>query len=136
MENFDKIIKAEYKEPAELDKLLQEHLHLSLQDCHQALSESLSNRAEELLEDMMNLAPYGDYDKLTEDPVEMVKFLKEEASKPENWKVQFVDVRKQDDQLLECVFFNTAIDQGESLKGFLFIGLSGKIRHCFAQFHS
>lgn len=136
MDNFDVITTAQIKEPADIDKLLQEHLHISLQDCYQALSESLKNRAEELLIDMINLAPYGDYNALMEEPQEMLTFLIEEAAKPENWEVQFVDVKKQDDQLLEVMCFNSSIDDGDILKGFLFIGLTGKIRHCFPQIHN
>jgi hypothetical protein len=136
MKDFDLITKTETKSPEDIDKLLQEHLHISLQDCYESLSESLKNRAEELLPEMFNLAPYGDYNAMMEEPQDMLQFLIEEAAQPKNWVVQFLDVRKQDDQLLELMAYNTAVDDGDILKGFVFIGLSGTIRHAFAQIHN
>jgi len=136
IENFDKIISAETGGPEVMDKLLKEHLNIGLSDCTQALSNSLSERAEELLEDIMNLAPYGDYDKLTEDPQVMLSFLKEESCKQENWIIDFVEVEKKGDKLLKLTFLNKSVDDGDILKGFVFLGLSGVIRHAFTQVHS
>ena len=136
-ENFEKVLNSEENKGNEaVDKLLQEHLHISLAECAQALSNSLAERAEEVLEDMVNIAPYGDYSQLTDDPQLMLKFLKEESVKPENWELQFMDVKKKDDKILEMVFFNKSVDDGYILKGFIFLGLSGKIRHSFCQAHS
>ena len=135
VESFKEILAGEYKEIEELDKVFQEKLNLSFADCTQALCDSLKQRAEELTEDLPSVAPYGDYGKLTEDPAVITKFLQDEASKPENWKIEFVEVKKANDQLMEMVFSNKAIDDGDVLKGFVFVGLSGKIRHAFAQVH-
>jgi len=136
-ENFEKVLSSKEGDGMEaVDKLLQEHLHISLAECTQALSNSLAERAEELLPDLFNLAPYGDYEKFTEDEVIILQFLKEEAVKPENWELQFMEVKKKDDQLLEMIFFNKAVDDGDILKGFVFLGLSGVIRHAFTQVHS
>jgi hypothetical protein len=134
-ENFEKIIK-NWKKEEELEKVMQEELHIGLSDCQKALSVALSERASELVEDMPNMAPNGDYEKLTEDPEVMLKFLQEEAYKPENWIIDYVEVKKKDDQLLLITFNNKVVDDGEILKGFVFIGLSGVIRHAFAQIHS
>lgn len=135
-ENFKKVLNEEAEGPEAIDKLLQEHLHISLAECAQALSNSLAERAEELLPDLLNLAPYGNYEKLTDDETIMLKFLKEEAVKLENWELQFMDVKKKDDKILEMVFFNKSVDDGDLLKGFIFLGLSGKIRHAFCQVNS
>ena len=83
--------------------------------------------------EMTTLAPNGEYDKLMEEPEAILEFLRREAAKPENWVLEFVEVRKEKDQLMELVFFNKAVDDGDSLKGFVFVGLSGKIRHAFPQ---
>jgi len=101
-----------------------------------ALSDSLLERIEELAEELMNIAPYGDYSKLMEEKDGITKFLQDEASKPENWKIQFIEAKKEKDQLIEFVFFNKSVDDGDILKGFVFVGLSGKIRHAFAQVNS
>jgi hypothetical protein len=118
-----------------LDKALKDNLEIGLADCAQALSTSLSERYEELLDDIINLSPYGDYDKITEDKEVITKFIKEEAVKPENWRIQFIE-EKEKGKLLELVFFNKSIDDGDLLKGFVFLGLSGKIRHVFTQIHT
>jgi len=123
------------KNTEDMDKILRDNLGIGCTECAQALSENLLTKLEECLEDLPNMAPYGDYDKLTEDPQVILTFLKEEASKPENWKLQFVD-REEKSQLLKLMFFNMAVDDGDILKGFVFIGLSGKIRHAFAQVQS
>ncbi len=134
-DNFEKIIK-NWKKEDELEKVMQEELHIGLADCQKALSAALSERASEIVEDMPNMAPNGDYEKLTEDPEVMLKFLQEEAYKAENWVIDYVEVKKKDDQLLLIAFNNKVVDDGEILKGFVFIGLSGAIRHAFAQVHS
>lgn len=119
----------------EMDETLRKHLGIGFAECAQVLSDAVAERAEELVEDMLNMAPYGDYDKITEDKAVMLAFLKEEATKPENWEIQFMDAKK-DSQLMELVFFNKSVDDGDILKGFVFIGLSGKIRHAFPQVSS
>ncbi len=136
VESFKDLLPEEAKTPEEIDKVLQEKLGIGLSEMSKALSDSVLERAEEFAEELMNIAPYGDYSKLTEDPEVIIKFLKEEASKPENWKIQFIEAKKEKDQLIEFVFFNKAVDDGDILKGFVFVGLSGKIRHAFAQVNS
>jgi hypothetical protein len=136
VENFKEISFEECKEPEDFDKILREKLGIGFTECSQALCESLQDRAQEVAEDLPSMAPYGDYGKLSEDPEVITKFLRDEASKPENWKIEFIEVRKANDQLMELIFVNKAVDDGDVLKGFVFIGLSGKIRHAFAQVHA
>ena len=112
---------------------LQEKLGLALQDCKEALSNSLLIRAEEVVTDLPSCAPYGDYAKLMEDPEVIQKFLEDEASKVENWEIVFFYARKEQDKVAEFVFYNKAVDDGDILKGYVYVGLSGKIRHAFCQ---
>jgi len=132
VDNFKEININDIKDTEDIDKVLQEKIGLSLADCAQALSTSLTSRASEVVVDMINLAPYGKYDQLTEDKEVMAKFLIEEASKPEHWKLQYLNYKK-DGKLMEMVFFNSSVDDGDILKGFVFVGVSGKIRHSFCQ---
>jgi hypothetical protein len=120
------------KTPEEIEKVVQDNLGISFAECGQVLSQSLLERAEELVGEL-NIAPYGDYAKVTEDPEQILSFLKEEAVKPENWKISWIDIKG---ELMELMFDNQAVDDGDILKGFVFIGLSGKIRHAFAQVHA
>jgi hypothetical protein len=135
-DSFKHIPFGDAKKTEEIDALLQEHLKISLNDCHEALSNSLQKRAEEMAAELTSLAPYGDYGKLTEDPEIITTFLREEATKLDNWKIEFLEVKSDKDQLMELVFHNKAVDDGDILKGFVFIGLSGKIRHAFPQINS
>jgi len=136
VESFKDLLPEEVKTPEEIDKVLQEKLGIGLSEMARALSDSLLERIEELAEELMNIAPYGDYSKLMEEKDGITKFLQDEASKPENWKIQFIEAKKEKDQLIEFVFFNKSVDDGDILKGFVFVGLSGKIRHAFAQVNS
>jgi len=121
------------KAPEDVDKAIKEHIGIGFAECAQALSNSLAERAEELLEDIVNVAPYGNYEKVMEDQGEILAFLKEESVKTENWGINFIEVKSA--QLMELVFTNKSVDDGDILKGFVFVGLSGKIRHAFCQVH-
>jgi hypothetical protein len=133
LEPFKKILNTEIKEISEFDQLLKDNLNLSLSDCQAALEQSLSTRAGEVAADLPNLAPFGDYSKMTEDPIEIERFLREEASKSQHWEIYFAELRKKDGELLELIFSNKAADDGELVKGYVFVGVSGKIRHAFCQ---
>lgn len=131
--SFKDIPLDEAKKPEDIDKVLQEHLNVSLAQCAEALSVSLQDRAEEFVEELVTVAPHGDYGKLIEGSEAILKFLKEEAYKPENWVLELLGVRSEKDQLVELIFLNKAVDDGDMLKGYVFIGLSGTIRHAFPQ---
>ncbi|HEY5267546.1 MAG TPA: hypothetical protein VII94_00200 [Candidatus Saccharimonadales bacterium] len=133
IESFKEITAAEVKDTADLDRLLQEKVGVSFLDCAKALEASLQDRAAELAPDFPNIAPNGDYSVLIEDQEAITTFLRDVAAKAENWHWEMMEIKSEKDQLLEMVFFNTAVDDGDFLKGFVFLGLSGKIRHAFAQ---
>ncbi len=135
VESFKEIPFDEAKGVEDIDKLLQQHLNISVRECAEALSAALKERAEEFVEELTTVAPYGAYDKLMEDPEAIATFLREDASKPENWTLEFLEYKKEKDQLIELIFSNEAVDDGDNLKGFVFVGLSGKIRHAFPQVH-
>lgn len=135
VEDFKEISFENLKELEEIDGVLRENLGIGFAECTKALCDSLLERAEEVVEDLPSVAPHGDYSKLLEEPESIAKFLREEAAKPENWKFEMLEVRKAKDQLMELIFVSTAVDDGDILKGFVFVGLSGKIRHAFVQVH-
>ena len=133
IESFKELTFEGCKTEADADARLQEKLGLTLKECQEALSNSLLIRAEEVVPDLPSCAPYGNWDKLMEDPADIQKFLEEEAFKPENWEIIFFYARKEQDKLAEFVFYNKAVDSGDVLKGYVYVGLSGKIRHAFCQ---
>jgi len=120
----------------QLDQKIREKLGIGFSEMTEALCLSVKERAVELVEEIANIAPNGDYGKLIEDKDLMAKFLQEEAAKPENWIIQFIETKKKDSGLIEFVFFNKTVDDGDIFKGFVFVGKSGKIRHAFAQIQS
>lgn len=126
----------EAKEPEDFDKILREHTGTGFAELRATLTTSLKERVEEIAEDLPYVSPYGDYSKMMEDRDLIREFLLNEAAKDENWDFHFLEMRKKTDTLMELCFFNKAVDDGDSLKGFIFLGLSGKIRHAFPQVNS
>lgn len=117
----------------QITALLQEKLGVSVEQMTTALSEWMVAHAEEMTLDIPNIAPHGQYDKILENNDDMANFLKTEAHKPENWKMFSLGRTKDKPPMLEVIFINTAVDDGETMHGYVFLGLSGKIRHAFAQ---
>jgi hypothetical protein len=126
----------EAKCPEDFDRILRERTGAGLSECATALTAALKERADEMLEELPYVSPHGDYGKMMEDKDLIRTFLLDEAAKDENWEFQYLEVRKTKDTLMELVFFNKAVDDGDTLKGFVFLGFSGKIRHCFPQVNS
>lgn len=120
----------------QFDQKLKEKLGIGIAECAEALNKSIMEKADELVIELPNIAPSGDYGKLIEDKEGMSSFLKEESIKPGSWVLQFLEVKNKDSGLIELVFFNKTVDDGDILKGFVFVGKSGKIRHAFVQIHS
>jgi len=102
----------------------------------EALSNSLIARAEEITLDIPNIAPYGDYDKLIENNDEITEFLKTEAHKPNNWESYGFSCKDMltDKALVLFHFWNTSVDQGDTLEGTVFVSKYGKIKHVFPQY--
>lgn len=132
-EAFKIVLNSKSENEEEFNKILQDNLKVSLEDCVVQLNSFLRDRSQDVLKDMFNLAPYGDYSKYTEDLGVILNFLQNEAAQAKNWKVNFSLLRKKDDELIELIFNNIAVDDGDILQGYVFIGLSGKIRHAFVQ---
>ena len=74
----------------------------------------------------------GNYEKLIEDNEGMAEFLKTEGHKPEHWELHYISCGE-NDALIQFMFMNKAIDQGDTFKGLVYVSKSGKIRHAFAQ---
>jgi len=135
-EEFDvnKFFGFEEKEtPETLIKKVEDKFGLPILQMQEALSKSVVERAEELTLDFPNIAPKGDYENLLENNDSMTSFLKEEGHKPEHWKLMGISVSEYKKDLLSFSFFNQAVDDGNSLEGFVFTSQTGKIKHAFAQ---
>ena len=116
-----------------INAVLQEKMNIDLNSLKNSLSQSVKNRAEELALDLPNIAPYNDYGKLLEDNDSMATFLKDEAAKPENWLLTFIQEDNKNKTLIKFSFANKSVDDGHVLEGLVFVNKSGVIRHAFAQ---
>lgn len=124
-------IKSDHKEE-DIDKIIQEKMNVSILNLKQAIFAQLIEYSEKISEDIVNIIPFGDYDKLIEEPKDIVRFLREESIKPEYWDLSYIE--DVDGGILKFVFYCNMVDEGNTLKGFTFISKDGKIKHVFAQY--
>lgn len=117
----------------QVDKTLKEKMDLSLEILTEQVCNSIKNRAEEVALDLPNIAPYGDFGAMLEDNDSMATFLKNEASKPENWKLTKIQMDGKDSNLVKFVLLCSAVDDGDVLMGLVFTNKSGIVRHAFCQ---
>lgn len=132
IENAKELNFSDVKNEEDVDKILMEKTGTGIATCKEALFKSVSTRANEIVSGVANIAPYGNYDTLLEDEGKMSEFVQTEAAKIENWHLEFVSAKEQD-KVIELMFFNKAVDEGDVMKGFVYLGFSGKVRHSFAQ---
>lgn len=117
----------------DVDKKIQEKLGITVLEMQEKLSAYVKENAEELTHEFVNIAPLGKYDELLEDNDSMADFLKSEAHKPEHWLLYSIRQNESNQALISFDFKNAAVDEGQSMEGFVFVSKSGKIRHAFAQ---
>ena len=110
---------------------IQEKLGLSVDDLKSAISKWMETHAEELSLNFLTVAPHGDYGKMMEDNDSMAEFFRKDGADPQYWKL--VGGRTESENMFQFSFSCQAVDEGESLHGFVYVGKSGKIRHVFAQ---
>lgn len=133
IEKFEDLgLTSEDNEEEKIDKKIQEKLNISLSDMKIALSEAIKKTADDIVVDIINIIPFGDYEKILEDKKDMSKFLIDEASKPEYWKLDHIKWTLESG-LLKFLFACDAVDDGDSFQGIVFVSKNGRIRHAFAQ---
>jgi hypothetical protein len=117
----------------EIYKKIQDGLGISVYDMRAALSKYVVDKAEELAKDFVNIIPFGDYDRIIEDYKPIVAFLRDHASKEDNWELYSATLCETNNTLISFYFKNLSVDDGEALSGFVYVSFSGKIKHTFAQ---
>jgi hypothetical protein len=115
------------------DLKIEEKLGIKLSQMQGLLSEFVLTNAEELTLELPNLSPMGDYGKMIEDNDGMTEFLKAEGHKAEHWKLFQIEQSPINKSLLSFSFNNMAVDDGNTLIGFVYASKSGKIRHSFVK---
>lgn len=131
IEKFEDLEIGEEDEEDAVAIKVKDKLGLSLEEMKNALKVFLLSNADRMAEDMMNIAPYGDYGELIEDKAPMSKFLQEDVSKIENWKLNYIKSGK--DSNISFIFLSSAVDDGDVFRGFVVVSFSGKILHTFCQ---
>lgn len=126
----------QYEDQESVAKKIEDKMGIAVQAMRNSLSQWVLEHAEELSLDFVNIAPLGDYEKLIEDNDGMAEFLKTEAHKPEHWLLYGIRVSDVNRALISFVFMNSAVDDGDVLKGLVFTNKTGVIRHCFATVES
>lgn len=133
IEDFKELSFSEKDKIEDVDNMIKEKIGFSFSEMKQMISSYVNEKAEELSLDMINIIPYGQYDKIIEDNDNMAKFLKEEASKVENWEIYSFMENSSNKNLIQFIFNNKSIDDGDTLRGHVFISKSGVVRHVFAE---
>lgn len=118
---------------SEVEAKIKEKLGVEFSAMKEALSTFVKEKAEELSLEFNNIAPYGDYGELLEDNEKMVNFLKEEASLTKNWEISHFMQSDVDPSLLQFIFNNSSVDDGNSFQGHVFVSKNGKIKHAFVR---
>ena len=116
-----------------LEDKIKSKLGLSLPDMVSSLNKFIKDNLLEVCDDFVNIIPYGDYGNLIEDKESMAAFLVEEASKTDNWKLFYIVPSDSNPELIQFVFNNLSVDEGDVFQGHVFVSKSGKIRHSFTQ---
>jgi hypothetical protein len=119
----------------DLDQILQEKLGVSLSAMTSVLQQYTQEHAEELASNFFVIVPNGDYGCLLEDQVKIASFIREEASSPHNWIPGLLSVYddKKQAPMLKVAFLNKAVDDGNSMIGYVFVSFSGNILHSFVH---
>jgi hypothetical protein len=115
-----------------VNSIIKENLGLDVNEIKQVLCNNVKERAQELAVDLPNLAPYNDYSKMLENNDDMTQFIQTDVSKVENWILYQIEDDLKNNKLLKFTFKSTAVDDGETVSGLVFISKAGKIRHAFA----
>lgn len=116
-----------------IDEKIKDKLGLSLFDLKSKICESLLKKVEKISSEFTTIAPHGDYGKMLEGQEYIAEFLKSEASKPEFWALEYIMLSDVYANIIEFVFDCSAIDDGDALKGYIYVTFSGKIKHAFAS---
>lgn len=121
------------KKMEHLKNSLRDMLGITLEQITQALCDAIKERGDELALDFVSVAPYDDYGKLLDETPAIAEFLKLEASKPDNWNLKFIEDVQNNIKLLKFKFLSSAVDDGKSLAGFVFVSKAGQVVHAFGQ---
>jgi hypothetical protein len=132
IENFSDLGLGAETKKEDISSIIQEVLGITIEDLTNKLSANVAANAAKLAEQIINIAPHNNYAKLLETDVDKANFLQTEAHKSEYWDLREIKASDKIDNLLVFTFMNTAVDDGASLKGCVYVTFTGKIKYAFA----
>jgi len=114
------------------DRQIQEKLYVSLDNMKNEIINWVRDNTMSLAEQFKYVVAFGDYDRFFDEKQLIQGFFAEEASKIENWIISGakLDLKL---NLIKFAFSCKAIDEGDSLKGYVYVSENGKVKHAFAQ---
>lgn len=115
--------------------IIEEKLGVKFSELTAPLNEYLKEHAESIAGNFLVMTPFENYADLIEEQPQMVQFLRTRAAQSENWLVYHLGTSqdpKFPDMIAFC-FINKAVDDGDSLTGYVFINRAGKVMHAFVQ---
>lgn len=135
IESFESLGITGEEDVEQLDTIFQEKIGIGFMDMVALLNESLHDRAKEIAAQFLVMTPNGDYFNLLEDQPKIAEFLRGLASKGENWHPVYVGTSRDPKlpNMIEVLFANKAVDDGDALMGYVFLNYAGKVLHVFVQ---
>jgi hypothetical protein len=135
IEKFEDLGLTDEHTTEQVGEILKEKLGVSFADMAAPLSQYLQDKAEELAKNYITVICYGDYLNVIEGEGVITKFFREEASKLENWVPDKIFLSKDPKQpeMIEVAFNNKAVDENDSMFGYVFVSFAGVIRHAFVH---
>lgn len=123
------------EDATQVQAILEEGLEIKFEDILERLNSCLRERASEVAENFLVMVPFEDYDKLLEEQPQMVQFLREQAAQSKHWQPKYIGNSrdKKLPNMVELLFNNTAVNDGEAVMGYVFLSFSGKVLHLFVR---
>jgi len=117
----------------DIERKVQEKLGVTFQQMYIQLAEYIKSNVDEIVSELVNIAPHGNYELLIEDEDKegMKQFLLSDVVKPENWNLDRFKVSDSND--IKFIFSSKAVDDGDTFKGFVLVSFTGKIKHAFCH---
>ena len=133
IESFDDFGLLPDDKQEDIERKVQEKLGVSFQEMIAKLAEYIKSNVDDIVNNIINIAPHGNYELLIEDEDKegMKKFLLSDVVKPEYWELERFKVSDSND--IKFIFSSNAVDDGETFKGFVLVSFAGKILHAFCQ---
>lgn len=136
MTDIDTIIFSPGDTPEQVEAKIEETWEIKFADLRKTLETLTKEIAGKLAEGMITMAPFQDYANLLEEPEAITTFITNEGSLAKNWElgvVEETDTRLVAEPLLQLIFNNVAVDEPGTLKGFIYLSMSGKVKHAFVR---